>query len=415
MVISMKPIVRRMALLVLRRPRVLYSLFRLVYRQKIAINYERRWGRGRSGPPCEIKIHLTRKCNLHCIMCWQHRHSDKTDEHIPWCNPENELPLDGWQDALGQIASWSVTGYRPWLDVTGGEPTIYPHFKEFIISCRKHGFFINLLTNGTTLEKNASFLIDQKVDAVTVSIDGPEEYHDRIRGMDGLFKRVERGIQTLVDERNKQKSPTPIISLTCTISKANLAVLEQVISIAEKMQVDSLLFNNTHFQSKETVDLHNSQVNEEMGAREKLQFIYPSIPEGGYYMSEIQEDDLPALEQAVDNIHARAKKSPLRIALAPFSMKKKLLKPYYLDMTYPFTNICDFLWKSLRIHPDGTVSPCLGFIAGNIREKSVKEVWNSAPYRKFRTFFSNGIFPGCVRCCQRRYVGAVRLGIRTKK
>ena len=410
----MKPIQTRMVQLALKKPRVLHTLLRLAFRQKVGINLERWRGNGKSAMPCEIKIHLTRKCNLHCIMCGQHRHSEKTDEHIPWCNPKNELPVADWLKALDQIASWSSIGYRPWLDITGGEPTIYPGFKEFIMSAGKNGFFINLLTNGTTLEKNVSFLIDQKVEAVTISIDGPEEYHDRIRGMEGLFRRVERGIEALVEARKKRKSGTPIISLTCTISKANLSVLDQVIPLAERLQVDSLVFNNTSFQSRETVACHNRCVNEEMGAKENLRFIYPSIPEGGYYESEITEEDLPALEQAIANIHLMAKTSPLRIALAPFSMKSSLLRPYYLDMSYPFPDICDFLWKSIRIHPDGTVSPCLGFIAGNIREKSVKEIWQGVEYRKFRTFFSDGIFPGCVRCCQRRYTEKVRLGLRNK-
>jgi hypothetical protein len=64
------------------------------------------------------------------------------------------------------------TGYRSWLDISGGEPTIYSHFKEFI-------------THETTLEKNVSFLVDQAVDTVTISIDSPEKHHDTIRGMEG--------------------------------------------------------------------------------------------------------------------------------------------------------------------------------------------------------------------------------------
>ena len=410
----MKPIQKRMARLALAKPLVLYTLARLAYRQKFGIHGERLKGRGKSGMPCEIKVHLTRRCNLNCIMCGQHRHTQKTDEHIPWCNPENELDIETWLDVLDQIVAWSYPGYRPWLDITGGEPTIYRHFDTFITSASEKGFFINLLTNGTTLEKNVPLLIDQKVEAVTISVDGPEEYHDRIRGLEGLFGSVATGIRALDAARKKSRSCTPLISLTCTISKANLAVLDQVVPLAEKLNVDSLVFNNTSFQSRETVDLHNRSVNEQMGEREKLQFIFPSIPEGGFYESEITETDLPVLQQTISRIHAMKQKSLLRISFAPFSMRQSLLKPYYLDMAYPFPKICDFLWKSLRIHPDGTVSPCLGFIAGNVRDYPLDTIWNGAPYKKFRTLVSETIFPGCARCCQRRYTKKVSLGGRSK-
>lgn len=406
----MKPLHKKMIRLAIQRPRIIQTLLRLAYRQKIGAGYDR-WKRtGKSGMPCEVKIHLTRRCNLSCIMCGQHRHSKDTDQHIPWCNPDNELPIDIWKNFMDQMASWSSTGYRPWLDISGGEPTIYPHFKEFITHARKHNFFINLLTNGTTLEKNVSFLIDQAVDAVTISIDGPEKHHDSIRGMEGLFKRVKKGIRALIEERERRNSLSPVISLTCTISHENLAVLEQMIPIAEELGVDSIVFNNTSFQSQETVTSHNSILNQELAQRENLQVILPSIPEGGYYKSEIEEADIPTLVQAISTLHAMEKKSPLRVAFAPFSMKSSLLKPYYLDMSYPFPDICDFLWKSIRIHPDGTVSPCLGFMAGNIRSNTVKEVWNGAAYRKFRSLVTKNIFPGCARCCQRRYTEKVKLG-----
>ena len=353
----MKPIQKRMLRLSLRKPQVLSTLGRLAYRQKIgSIDLDRTKGGGRSGMPCEIKVHLTRRCNLNCIMCGQHRHSENTDDHIPWCNPANELDdISTWLGLLDQISRWSYPGYRPWLDITGGEPTIYRDFDAFITHACRKGFFINLLTNGTTLEKKVPLLIKERVEAVTISVDGPEEYHDRIRGMPGLFSRVEKGIRMLDDARKKNGNSTPVISLTCTVSKANLAALDKVVVLAEELNVDSLVFNNTSFQSRETVHNHNRCVNEQLGERENLEFIYPSIPEGGYYESEITEADLPELEQAIGRIQAMRRKSPLRIAFAPFSMHPSLLRPYYLDMTHPFPEICDFLWKSLRIHPDGTV------------------------------------------------------------
>jgi MoaA/NifB/PqqE/SkfB family radical SAM enzyme len=81
-----------------------------------------------------------------------------------------------------------------------------------------------------------------------------------------------------------------------------------------------------------------------------------------------------------------------------------LLKPYYLDLTHPFPQACNALWKGYRILPDGTASPCLHLVAGNIATQPFLEIWNGPQMRRFRQIISCRLFPGCARCCSRSFI-----------
>lgn len=403
-------IVRRSLGLMLRNPGLARTAARLAWRQKVGFAWDRRMGGGRSAIPCELKFHLTRRCNLRCVMCNQHRHSEHTADHLPWCDPKNDLPLQTWVDFLDQWVDWAG-GYRPWLDLSGGEPTLYPHFAELVRQAKARRFFINLQTNGTTLGHQVDLLLDQGVEVVTVSLDGPGEYHDRIRGQKGMFDRVTEGVRALVAARRARRSPGPIIGITCTISKDNIEVLDQMVELVEGLGVDSLLLMHTSFDFADNVARHNQVLGPEMCQREGLNVINPSIPEGGWYESQISDQDLPVLAASMERARQLGRASRLRVAFAPFTMRMDLLRPYYLDLSYPFPQICEHLWKVMRIFPDGTVSPCLQFIAGNIKDTPIKEIWNGPQFIRFRQLFQDGILPGCARCCARRFTGRSKLGL----
>jgi MoaA/NifB/PqqE/SkfB family radical SAM enzyme len=57
----------------------------------------------------------------------------------------------------------------------------------------------------------------------------------------------------------------------------------------------------------------------------------------------------------------------------------------------------------LRIFPDGTHSPCLNFRAGNIAQHPLAELWNGPRMQNLRLLISQGLLPGCARCCRRYY------------
>jgi radical SAM protein with 4Fe4S-binding SPASM domain len=395
----------------LREPHLLPTMAWFGLRTKFGLSYDRKHGNGRCAMPVEVKIHLTRRCNLHCIMCNQHRHTEGTADLLPWCDPKRELPVEAWIDLLDQLVSWSSFGRRQWIDVTGGEPTLYADMPRFLEEAKKRHFFINLLTNATTLDRLADFLVRLGVHVVNVSLDGPGELHDQIRGQKGQYERVVRGLKALTDARRRHGGPGPILALSTTISRANMDRLEEMIPLAEELGADSLLYQHTSFDWADNVAAHNRVLSPEFCQAEGLNVLHPSIPEGGWYDSEITEDDLPILAKSTARIQELAKKSRLRIAFDPLTMRLELLKPYYFDRDFPFPQVCDHIYKAIRVHPDGTVMPCLGFMAGNIRDTPIREIWEGPAMNRFRQMFTDKILPGCARCCQRRYTGSYKIGV----
>jgi Fe-coproporphyrin III synthase len=378
-----------------QNPRMAHTLLREGCRKKFGIALDRRFRDGVSGPPVNLNLNLTRRCNLKCLMCEQHRHDDGPTG-LPWYDPRRELPLSAWLNLLDQVAA-----FRPRLYLTGGEPTLYPHFPEFLREAKRRGFVVHLQTNGTLLERVADSLVSLGVEMVTVSLDGPPEVHDGIRGQAGAFHKTRQGLKALVAARERHRRPGPIITLNCVISKASLATLDQMVPLAHEIGADILQMQHTIFNSAANVQRHNRALSPRFAADQGLELAPPSIPAGEYYESEITPEDLERLKDQLREAQGQAK-DRVKLNFLP-KLPPDLLGPYYLDLSHPFPPVCNAPWKGCRILPDGTVSPCLHLVAGNIMAQPFQEIWNGAKMRRFRQILSRGLFPGCARCCSRSF------------
>jgi MoaA/NifB/PqqE/SkfB family radical SAM enzyme len=378
-----------------QNPRMAHTLLREEYRKRFGIDRDRRFRNGFSGPPVNLNLNLTRRCNLKCIMCEQHRH-DPGPTGLSWYDPRRELPLSAWVGLLDQVAA-----FRPRLYLTGGEPTLYPHFPDFLTAAKQRGFVVHLQTNGTLLDRMAETLVAQGVEMVTVSMDGPLEVHDAIRGQAGAFHKTSEGIKALAAARKRRHSPGPIILVNCVISKASLPTLDHLVPLAHGLGADILQIQHTIFNTAANIQRHNRALSPEFAAREGLDLAPPSIPGGEYYENELTPADLPRLLDQLQKAR-RLAQGRLKLLFLP-NLPLDLLKPYYLDLTHPFPQVCNAPWKGCRILPDGTVSPCLHLTAGNIAAQPFSEIWNGPRMRRFRQIISRRLFPGCARCCSRSF------------
>lgn len=130
--------------------------------------------------PYKVLLSLTDRCNLRCAHCraWHRR----TDELTP--------------EEIGRSLA-SLPGLR-WLDITGGEPTLRPDLDGCVAAMApalRGAVFVHFPTNGwrgDAAEALARALRDATPArvVVTVSVDGPEAIHDRLRGRAGSFSRA---------------------------------------------------------------------------------------------------------------------------------------------------------------------------------------------------------------------------------
>lgn len=381
--------------LIAGNPWHLQTLVRAEHRRRVGIPRERRQRSERVAPPINISINLTRRCNLRCAMCIQHRH-DTAGSSLTWYDPDRELPVAEWVRLLDQVAR-----FHPTLYVTGGEPTLHTGFADFIRAAKQRRLFVQVATNGLSLDRHAELLVEHGVEVVTVSLDGTAETHDAIRRLPGAFEQTVAGIRALISMRRDRRRPVPVVGLNFTISAANLAEMATMVPLAAELGVDFFQFQHTIFDSAEHVAQHNRLFNPEFAARRGIDMVGPSVPPGEFYESGIRPEHLPAIAKALAAAPRQAA-GRLRLSVLP-NLPVALLAPYYRDLEHPFGGQCEALWKTLRILPDGTVSPCLHVVAGNIREQSIDGIWNGPTLCHFRSLIATSLLAGCARCCNRTF------------
>jgi MoaA/NifB/PqqE/SkfB family radical SAM enzyme len=136
-----------------------------------------------------VQLHLTERCNLRCTHCYQSggRTAELNRAEISDLLSELTDMLQAWTEAYGIEFSSS-------LNVTGGEPFLRSGLVDILDEMNDRNLDVYLLTNGTLIDREkAAALAALAVKGVQVSIEGPEEVHDSIRGA-GSFAAACRGI-----------------------------------------------------------------------------------------------------------------------------------------------------------------------------------------------------------------------------
>lgn len=154
------------------------------------INYASRYER--------MDIGLSEVCNLSCLMC--RRPQEK--EFMP-----RKRVLSYFREARR-------IGVKT-LSFSGGEPFVHPDFRDLIHDAIALGFEVELVTNGT-LVKASDIALLEKLKCVTVSIDGPQTIHDRIRGMEGAWKKSMATIELMSRAKVKWGTNTVIQNANAT-------------------------------------------------------------------------------------------------------------------------------------------------------------------------------------------------------
>ena len=112
--------------------------------------------------PYSCYVNLTSKCNLRCRHCFG-------SYSVPL---ENELSFEDWKKVVDGLTECKVF----FINISGGEPTQSPYFKEFIRYLSKKGLHFILTTNGVFSEDIRKFIIENKeyLIGIKISLDGPD-------------------------------------------------------------------------------------------------------------------------------------------------------------------------------------------------------------------------------------------------
>jgi len=280
-----------------------------------------------------IQLHITEQCNLRCRHCYQE--GCRPDE---MSFSEITAVIDEISDMLNEWKKTYRIDFTSSFNVTGGEPFLRKDFFNILEKLKNKGFDTFILSNGTLIDRNkAETLVKLAVKGVQVSVEGPENIHNAIRGQ-GSFSSSIKGIQNLVE------AGMPV-TLNTTLSDVNAPHFMDIIDLASSLGVQRLGFSRL-VPAGRGGDMLNTLL-----AREVLKDLYNTIfsfEAGG-----------------------------LKIVTGD-PVASQLNEPAVQDGETPFpTGGCAAGISGLTILPDGTVTPCrrLPVPLGNVKHDSLREIW----------------------------------------
>jgi len=150
-------------------------------------------------------------CNLRCKHCSISGNADK----LP-----NPFQID-FENAQREMKEQFKKGARI-LFFEGGEPTLWKDGEKNLRNLIQAGKEIGYFVVGYTT--NGMYPIIEDSDVISVSLDGPKETHDLIRG-EGTYEK-------LMD--NLAKTTHPNIFANMTIMKPNLGVVRETVELVAK-------------------------------------------------------------------------------------------------------------------------------------------------------------------------------------
>jgi MoaA/NifB/PqqE/SkfB family radical SAM enzyme len=142
-----------------------------------------------------------------------------------WKRFSKDLSIEREKAILKQIYDSGACG----IAFEGGEPLLRNDLVEILAFSRSLPLHTSLITNGTLLESRIDEIASYVNGVVYVSVDGLEKTHDTIRGVNGCFRKVIRGI---IASREKVS-----VTINTTIMTENLHEIEDMVKLAKELNI----------------------------------------------------------------------------------------------------------------------------------------------------------------------------------
>jgi len=309
--------------------------------------------------PLQCVWEITRACNLACGHCGSSAGAKRS----------NELTT---VECLGVVHELAALGNRV-LSLSGGEPALRPDWCDIAHEASACGITTNIVTNGHgPADELAQHAKAAGLSNVAVSMDGLEDTHDRIRAR-GSFRRVMHTLRVLADAGIW-------VDVMHTATRKSLDELEELCELVHRAGASAL----------------RVQLAKPMG---KFRQNDPLM---------LRPRDLLKLIPVLGDLAVRA---PIEVrvgdSIGYYSPQEKQLR----RRTAPsgtWTG-CKAGTYAIGIQSDGSVKGCLSlqprwgeadeFIEGNVRERSLREIWNAPNAFAYNRHFDLAQLRGACRHC----------------
>lgn len=298
---------------------------------------------------------VTMGCNMRCKHCGSSCENPANDE----LTTQEALKLC---DDLGKLGLKFVT-------LSGGEPTTRKDWTLIAKGLRKNNIIPTMITNGWLLnEEIIDKAIESRINTIAISIDGLRETHDFMR-REGSFDRDIKALELM----KIKNMPASVIT---TINKKNLMELEQLKDIFVEKGVYSW----------------------------QLQF---GLPMGNLHSNSDLVIDPQDVNRIIDFAYENKDNGTIKIELADclgyYNLKEIAVRKCGDDNAYLW-NGCNAGKYTLGILCNGDILGCTSirdkeFIEGNIRERSIVDIWNDSNSFKWSREMKKSKLKGvCAKC-----------------
>lgn len=170
------------------------------------------------GIPINVTLELTPLCNMNCKMCFIRLSHEEMSGHLK--------SVDEWKGIIDQL----VDAGTLFVLLTGGEPLLYPGFKELYLMLLQKGIIVTVNTNGTLIdEEMADFFNEYRPRRLNITLYGAsDETYSKICHNNHGFSDVMKALKLL-------KARNVDVKLNGTIVPDNYQEMEQLQSIAAEL------------------------------------------------------------------------------------------------------------------------------------------------------------------------------------
>lgn len=176
--------------------------------------------------PALYSLELTPACNLRCRGCCNVFADERS---------RPPLHLEGWRRILDCIKP-----HAHLVKLTGGEPTLHPHFEEIVAHLQGLDISFSIFTNGcwSDAERLVAFLKTvPQLRGLLISLHGAiPATHEAFSGVQGSFKRAVANIRRAAEAGL-------LVTISVVIHRRNLEQFEDIVALARDLGADHVVFN----------------------------------------------------------------------------------------------------------------------------------------------------------------------------
>jgi len=312
--------------------------------------------------PSNCVWEITFLCNMRCLHCGTSAGEKREDELTT-------------QEALKLIDDLAELGCE-FLNLSGGEPLLREDWRELARRTKQNKMWLGIITNGWSVNEEAvKDFKELGFDMVGVSFDGKKQTHDMIRQTPGSYERAYRAMK-MVKESNQK------VCAVTQVSRMNLEELDDIYQNLLRIGIDVWRIQMTTYTGRMCESGHGT----------------------------IEPEDMAKLARKIIQIRDEKK---LRIDPGEnIGYYGELGEELWMGHAYLG---CYAGCRVIGIESNGNIKGCLSMpeecVEGNIRERSLKEIWEDMSLFSYNRQFSPDKALGFCKEC--KYLKFCRCGCST--